>query len=200
VAALFFNADQLLERYNMPDTLKGQYTAYLTAGYALHSDMGHILCSLTQDTCGWHDTLTGVLDAEGTSRKWGAGTYQALRNDFHRNSLDNFLIELGKWGLGKRDLHANVNFFTKVVVEAEGALAFIPGHCEAGARVELRADMNVLCVLSNTPHPLDPSPAYAPAAVKLGLRRAAPRTAEDPVALRRPENARAFALTDALFD
>ena len=63
ISALFYNAAAPLERYNMPDTLKAQYTAYLSAGKTLHSDMGRVLCSVTADSCGWHDTVCGVLDA-----------------------------------------------------------------------------------------------------------------------------------------
>src|SRR5258706_3091092 len=79
VAALFFNADQPLERYNMPDTLKAQHTARITAGHVLYSDMGRVLCSVVSDTCGWHDTMTGVADAKLSLQKYGSGDYQALR-------------------------------------------------------------------------------------------------------------------------
>jgi hypothetical protein len=111
VAALFFNADDPSERYNMPDTLKAQHIARLTAGHVLYSDMGRILCSIVADSCGWHDTITGHGTHKHSLAKYGEGSYQRLHNDFHRNTRDNFLIELGKYGLGKRDLVANLNFF-----------------------------------------------------------------------------------------
>src|SRR6478736_6182150 len=95
-AALFFNAQAPLERYNMPDTLKAQHVARLTTGYVLYSDMGRILMSITEDTCGWHDTMTGCLDARRSEQKYGSGSYQKLRNEVFRNTRDNFLIELGK--------------------------------------------------------------------------------------------------------
>src|SRR3954465_15830702 len=76
VSALFFNADAPLERYNMPDTLKAQFIAYLTKGNVLFSDMGRILCSIVEDTCGWHDTLCGCTDAKGTEKKYGPSSYQ----------------------------------------------------------------------------------------------------------------------------
>src|SRR5450432_3081624 len=91
VAGLFFNADDPLERYNMPDTLKAQYTAFLTSGRVLYSDMGRILLSITEDTCGWHDTFSGHQDAAESLTRFGAGTYQQLRNGYHRNTRDNFL-------------------------------------------------------------------------------------------------------------
>ena len=126
VAALLYNADDPLERYNMPDTLKAQHIARLTRGYVLFSDMGRILCSVVEDTCGWHDTITGHATAATTRVQFGAGTYQKLRNDFYRNTRDNFLIELGKHGLGKKDLTPNVNFFVKVAVNDKGVLSWVP--------------------------------------------------------------------------
>src|SRR5450432_4322268 len=81
VAALLFNADFPLERYNMPDTLKAQHIARITTGNVLYSDMGRVLCSVIGDTCGWHDTITGVADAKSLE-KYGPGDYQTLRNDW----------------------------------------------------------------------------------------------------------------------
>ena len=197
VALFAFRADAPLERYNMPDTLKAQYTAFLTAGRTLMSDMGHVLLSVTHDTCGWHDTLSGHQDAAESLAKFGPGTYQSLRNQRHRNTRDNALIEFAKHDLGPRDLHANVNLFTKVVVEASGTLSFIPGHTP-GAQVTLRAEMPVLVVLSNTPHPLDPATPYAPPDVQLEIRRVPPPGADDLCRTSRPENGRAFKKTEAL--
>ena len=127
--------------------------------------------------------------------RYGAGRYQELRNDFHRNARDNFLVELGKHGLGKSDLVANVNFFAKVVVEESGALRWIAGASQAGASVDLRFEIDTLVVLSNTPHPLDPAPSYRPRPVGLAIRSGPPAAADDPCRLSRPENGRGFALT-----
>lgn len=169
-AALFYNAAQPLERYNMADTLKAQHTARLTRGHVLYSDMGRVLMSIVDDTAGWHDTFTGHLDRASSERKFGRGSFQALRNDFHRDTRSNFLIELGKHGLGKRDLVPNVNFFTEVAVDGDGNLHFVPAH-EAGRQVVLRAEMDVLVVLSNTPHPLEPTTRYAPKPLALSIRQ-----------------------------
>jgi urea carboxylase-associated protein 2 len=195
VSALFYNARSPLERYNMPDTLKAQYTAFLTAGRVLYSDMGRVLCSIVADSCGWHDTLAGHGTRAGDEARFGAGTYQALRNERHRNARDNFLVELGKHGLGKRDLVANVNFFARVEVSESGALRWIPGASRPGAFVELRFEMETLVVLTNTPHPLDPAAHYGPGAVALAARSGPPAAADDPCRLSRPENGRGFALT-----
>src|SRR5215468_10060219 len=124
VSALFYNARDPLERYNMPDTLKAQYTAFLTAGRVLYSDMGRILVSITADSCGWHDTIAGCGDSAALRERFGEGSYQELRNEFHRNARDNFIVELSKHGLGKRDVVANVNFFVRVVVDDQGGMSF----------------------------------------------------------------------------
>ncbi|HYQ17612.1 MAG TPA: urea amidolyase associated protein UAAP1 [Polyangiaceae bacterium] len=199
VAALFYNAEDPSERYNMPDTLKAQHIARLTAGFVLYSDMGRVLCSIVSDSVGWHDTITGHGNARHGLAKFGEGSYQKLRNEWHRNSHDNFLVELGKYDLGKRDIVANVNFFVKVVVDEQGALRFEPRHSQPGGFVELRAEMNTLVVLSNTPHPLDPSTTYAPKPVSLTIRSGAPAAEDDPCRRSRAENARGFTLTESYF-
>lgn len=115
VGALFYNAENPTERYNMPDTLKAQHTAHLTAGDVLFSDMGRILCSIVDDTVEWHDPLSGCSDADLVEKKYGEGRYQEQRNGFFRNAQEEFLIELAKYGLGARDMTAPLNFFSKVV-------------------------------------------------------------------------------------
>jgi urea carboxylase-associated protein 2 len=197
VAALFYNADAPLERYNMPDTLKAQYTAFLTAGRVLYSDMGRVLASIIEDTCGWHDTISGCGNAATSRARFGEGGYQELRNERHRNTRDNFLVELGKCGLGKRDVVPNVNFFVRVTVDEQGRMAWQPDHSRAGAYVDLRFEMSTLVVLSNTPHPLDPAPRYAPPPVELAVREGRPARADDLCRTSRPENGRGFALTEA---
>jgi urea carboxylase-associated protein 2 len=197
VSALFFNADDPLERYNMADTLKAQFTAFLTADRVLFSDMGRVLCSVTRDTCGWHDTISGCGDAVTSRQRFGEGGYQALRNGFHRNARDNFLVELGKYGLGRRDVVANVNFFARVTVGEEGELRWVARNSKAGAAVELRFEMDTLVVLTNTPHPLDPATAYGPSAVTLTLFEGPGPEPDDPCRIARPETERGFALTEA---
>jgi urea carboxylase-associated protein 2 len=197
VSALLFNARDPLERYNMADTLKAQFTAFLTAGRVLYSDMGRVLASVISDTCGWHDTMSGTGDAVTGRARFGDGPYQTLRNAFHRNARDNLLVELGKHGLGKRDVVANVNFFVRVGVGDDGGLAWVAGNSSPGAAVELRAEMDTLVILSNTPHPLDPSGKYDPPPVELAITQGPPAAADDPCRLSRPENGRGFALTEA---
>lgn len=195
-AALFYNADQPTERYNMPDTLKAQHTAKLSAGHVLYSDMGRILCSITEDSTGWHDPVAGHSNAASVEAKYGAGSYQDLRNDWYRNSHDLFLVELGKHGLGKRDLVPNVNFFSKVSVNPDGSLHYHPGHSKPGGSVTLRMEMNVLVILNTCQHPLDPNPVYAPQPLDLSIHRGPAPDADDPCRLSCPENERGFINTE----
>ena len=199
VPAIFYNFDCPVERYNMPDTLKAQHIAHLTQGFVLHSDMGRVLCSITEDTCGWHDMIGGHSTAAIVANRFGSQRYQEHRNDFHRNTRDNFLIELANWGLGLRDLSANVNFFSKVQVEPDGAMTYLPGNSKAGDFVELRAEMNVLVVLDTGQHPLDPSKTYSPVPVRVSVRKTAPASGEDPCRVGCPENIRGFTNTDRYF-
>ena len=199
VVALFFNAQQPLERYNMADTLKAQHTAFLTTGRVLYSDMGRVLCSITADTCGWHDTITGHNTADDVAARYGTHNYQTHRNDFYRNARDNLLIELGKHGLGAKDLVANVNFFAKVAPDSSDALIYKTGHSRAGSAVDLRSEMEVLVVLTAVPHPLDPSPTYQPKPIAIDLWHADPPSADDPCRCSRPENGRGFERTELLF-
>ena len=194
---LFFNPEDKLERYNMPDTLKAQHTAFLTHGHCLYSDMGRIFCSITTDTVGWHDPLCGVSDARLAAEKYGIAPYGAKRNEMIRNGRDSLLVELGKYGLGKRDLGPTVNLFSKVTAdEADGALHFHPGHSPAGGTVDLRFEMNTLVMLSTAPHPLDPNPDYAPRPVRLIAWHADAPAADDTCRNFRPENGRGFENTE----
>ncbi len=200
VSALCYNARDPVERYNLADTLKAQYTAFLTVGRVLYSDMGRVLMSIIGDTCGWHDTLSGCGDASSNQARFGPGRYQELRNEFHRNARDNFIVELSKVGLGKRDIVACVNFFARVSADDAGRIRWIPGNSRPSAYVDLRSEMETFVVLSNTPHPLDTSRTYAPPAVEISVRWSAPSERPGPrdlCRLSRPENGRGFALTEA---
>jgi len=199
VGALFYNFDCPVERLNLPDTLKAQHIARLTEGFVLYSDMGRILCSMTADTFGWHDAISGCSNAALVKGKYGEARYQEHRNQFHQNAKDSFLIELAKYGLSPRDLSPNVNFFSKVVVQNDGSMEYVPSNRAAGDFVKLRAEMNLLVILDTGQHPLDPNPQYAPKSVKFSIREAAPVAMDDPCRLSRPENARGFINTERYF-
>jgi len=199
VGAIFYNFECPAERFNMPDTLKAQHIARLTRGFVLYSDMGRVLCSVTDDTVGWHDPIGGCSNAALVEEKYGAASYQDCRNEYHKNARDSFLVELGKWGLGPRDLVANVNFFSRVDVADDGSMSYHAGNSAAGAFVELRAEMNVLTILNTCQHPLDSNPRYDPKPVLLAIRRVAASGPEDPCRISRPENGRGFTLTERYF-
>ncbi len=199
VPAIFFNSDCPVERYNMPDTLKAQHTAYLTRGMVIYSDMGRILLSITGDTCGWHDPIGGHSTPGINRERFGEKRYQEFRNDFHRNTRDNFLAELADWGLGLRDLPANVNFFSKVRVDADGSMNFVTSNSRSGDFVELRAEMNVLTILDTGQHPLNPSSKYAPVSIHVAVSKAEPPGIDDPCRISRAENGRGFAITERYF-
>jgi urea carboxylase-associated protein 2 len=196
VGLLLYNADVTSERYNLPDTLKGQHIFYLRAPYCLHSDMGRILASITADTVGWHDTVCGASDAKLVAARYGEKNYQIARNEFHRNARDSFVIELSKWGLGQRDLVPNLNLFSKVVSDDAGRLTFVSGNSKAGDHVDLRFEMDTLVVLNTCQHPLDPDSSYHPREVRLEVFRTQSPADDDACRRSRPENERAFVNTE----
>lgn len=198
-SVLLFRDEDRLERYNMPDTLKAQHTAYLTKGCVCYSDMGRILCSVVDDTCGWHDTICGVSNARMVAERHGFAPYQECRNDFHKNGYDSLLIELGKYGLGRRDIGAAINFFSKVTVADSGQLEFQVGNSPPGSYVDLRFEMNTLVILSTCPHPLDTNRRYRPRDVRLNAWSSGPAPKNDVCRKRCPENERGFRNTEVLY-
>ena len=199
LSALFYNAEDKLERYNLSDTLKAQHTAFLTTGNVCYSDMGRVLCSVISDSTGWHDTICGVTDDAMIAQKYGIKNYQTARNEMFRSGKTGLLIELAKHGLGKRDLTASVNFFSKVTPDEAGNLTFIQGQSKAGSTVDIRFDMNVLVVLSTASHPLDPNKTYAPADVKLTAWQAGVAERDDVCQLSCQQNERGFINTERYY-
>jgi len=199
VSALFYNHEDRLERYNMPDTLKAQHTAFLTRGHVCYSDMGRVLCSITADTAGWNDTVCGATDDALLENKYGVRRFQEHRNAMYRSAREGFLKELAKWGLGKRDVTANINFFSKVTADDDGKLTFHRDHAKAGDCIDLRFEMNALVVLSTCVHPLDSNSVYDPKAVQLTAWRSGVAPAEDLCRNSRPENQRGFENTERYF-
>ncbi len=199
LSLVLYSAQEKLERYNMPDSLKAQHTAHYTRGHVLMSDMGRAMASITADTLGWHDPLGLLLDRRLLHEKYGDHGYQCYRNGMYRSGRDGLLIEIGKYGLAKRDLVAPVNFFSKVTVDDDGRFHFVPGHAQPGDHVDLRLDMDVLVAFSTAPHPLDPDPDYAPGRIGLAVWRSGAAPADDYCRAFRPENARALHNTDLLY-
>jgi len=195
VGMLFYNPHNPLERYNAPDTLKCQHTFKLTRGHCLYSDMGRIFCSIVEDSNGWHDTVCGNSTRKLVASRWGEKNYQQHRNEWTQNGHDAFLVEAGKYGLGRRDLAANVNWFSKAAVGHDGALRFDPANAKPGSFVALRFEMDTLVLLHTCPHPLDTAQNYPRKPVEVDISKAAAVTADDFCMNSRPENIRGFANT-----
>ncbi|MFE8070340.1 urea carboxylase-associated family protein [Marinobacteraceae bacterium S3BR75-40.1] len=193
VGMLLYNPANPLERYNMPDTLKNQHTFHLTRGHVLFSDMGRTFASITRDDLGWHDTVCGTCDARKVEQRWGRKTYQEAHNRYHRNGFDSFLNELAKYGLGKKDLTANLNWFSKVVTDEAGNLSYVSDYSHPGAAVDLRFEMDTLVILHTCPHPMNPADEYPVGRLRYQLFRAAPVSDADPCKTSSPEATRAFA-------
>lgn len=192
VGMLLYNPANLLERYNAPDTLKCQHTFKLTVGNCLYSDMGRIFCSVVEDSVGWHDTVCGTSTKAMVAERWGMRTYGAARNDWTQNGHDSFLVEGAKYGLTRRDLAANVNWFSRVEVSDEGELHYVPGSSKPGDHVDLRFEMDTLVLMHTCPHPLDPANEYPRKAIGYRFAKAPPLQPDDRCLSSRPENARGF--------
>jgi urea carboxylase-associated protein 2 len=191
-STLIYGAD-LLDRLNVPDTLKAQMSARIKAPMVLMSDRGLALASVTSSSLEWHDALCGFTNAADTAR-YGRSDYQNDRNSWRRSARELLLLELSKHGLGEADLHGSINFFSKVVATQDRScsLTFVPGHASSGDSVTLRAEQDLLLVFATTPHPLDPAATYEPAAVRVEIGEAEPVLGDDPSMLFRPESARAL--------
>lgn len=192
VGMLFYNPYNLLERYNAPDTLKCQHTFKLTQGHCLYSDMGRIFCSIVADSFGWHETVCGNTTKASTAEKWGEARYQQARNDWYQNGRDSFLVEAAKYGLSRRDLPANVNWFSKADVAEDGTIALDASAAKPGAAVELRFEMDTLVLLHTCPHPLSVAPDFPRKPVHFEILEGPAADADDPARLSAPENERGF--------
>jgi urea carboxylase-associated protein 1 len=163
VDTLFYNAHDYSDRYSAQDTIREQGNLYLTTGTRLISTEGNVLLTITADTCGRHDTLGGACAAESNM----------VRYDLEKRSMhacrQSFLKGIQHWkqGMDKRDISSNINFFMNVPVTPEGGLTFEDGVSEAGKYVELRAEMDVLMLISNCPQLNNPCNAYNPTPVQI---------------------------------
>ena len=176
---LMYNPENLLERYNAPDTLKCQHTFKLTRGHCLYSDMGRIFASVVEDNFGWHETMTGNCNATHVDERWGHRDYQNHRNTWHQNGHDAFLVELAKYGLGRPDLAANINWFSRVVADESGALRLDQSKNKAGASLSLRFEMDTLVLMHTCPHPMNVEKTYPAQPVTISLSKADPVSVDD---------------------
>ena len=163
VDTLFYNAHDYADRYSAQDTIREQANVYLTTGTRLISTSGNVLLTITADTCGRHDTLGGACATESNMVRYdlSKGHMHACRQSFMKG-----ILEWGR-GLEKRDIASNINFFMNVPITPEGGLTFADGVSDAGKYVELRAEMDVLMVISNCPQLNNPCNGYNPTPVRI---------------------------------
>jgi uncharacterized protein len=171
VDTLFFSAHDAEEHYSATDTIVRQAALYLTTGSVLYSSAGNAMLTIVADTCGRHDTLGGACAAESNSVRYALDKLHmhCCRDNFVQGLIDceRHDAAAAKLGLGKRDLMPNINFFMNVPVTPEGELNFVDGISAPGKYVEMRAEMDVVCVISNCPQLNNPCNAYNPTPVRL---------------------------------
>jgi urea carboxylase-associated protein 1 len=163
VDTLFYDAHDFADRYSAQDTIREQGGIYLTTGTRLISSRGGVLATIVADTCGRHDTLGGACAAESNQVRY------ALDKRWMHSCRDTFLLTLARWGRGatKCDLTHNINFFMNVPVTPEGGLCFADGVSAGGRYVEMRAERDIVCLISNCPQLNNPCNAYNPTPVRL---------------------------------
>ena len=160
---LFYSAHDPEERYSASDTIQQNANLYLTTGTRLISNEGNMLLNIVADTCGRHDTVGGACSRESNTMRY------ALDKEPMHACRDSFLCGLTEWGqgLGKRDITCNINFFMNVPVTPEGKLTFEDGISAPGRYVEMRANTDVIALISNCPQLSNPCNGYNPTPVQV---------------------------------
>ena len=156
---LCYNAADPSERYNAADTMKINGSLFIGKGTRLYSDMGNVLFRVIDDTCGRHDTIGGCCSRESNRVRYGVQEGP--------NCRDNLLRALGRHGLGKKDIVANINFFMYVPISEDGRMAIVDGLSKPDDHVDMEAEMDVLAVLSNCPQINNPANAYNPTPIQV---------------------------------
>ncbi|WP_374546439.1 urea amidolyase associated protein UAAP2 [Rhodoblastus sp.] len=160
VDTLFYNAEDFSERYSANDTLREQGSAYVVIGTALVSNEGRVMARIVANTGGAHDTSAGACSCESNTVRFGHHV------KYQHACRENFVLEVSKYGMGKRDVVPNINFFMNVPVEPDGNLAIVDGESKPGDYVELVAEMDILCVISNCPQINNPCNGFIPTPVR----------------------------------
>lgn len=171
LSAMFYNASNVYERFNSADTVKIQWNAFLNKNKVLFSEMGRVLFAITQDsTDGLFDTLGGISNPRIIKENFKENaTYESCRNAYYKSDRENFLIELGKYGMGKKDMIPALNLFRKVDVKEGYKLELNPRCAKKSDVIELTALMDVLLILSNTPHSMDKTGVYNPSDIEISI-------------------------------
>ncbi|WP_127088100.1 urea amidolyase associated protein UAAP2 [Aquabacter cavernae] len=163
VDTLFYRADDFSERYSSQDTLRVQGSAYVSTGTRLISSEGRLMATVTADTSGSHDTSAGACSCESNTARFGHHT------KYQHACRENFLVAVMKHGMSKRDIVPNINFFMNVPVEPSGNLAIVDGVSKPGDYVEILAEMDLLCVISNCPQINNPCNGFNPTPIRVQI-------------------------------
>lgn len=161
VDTLFYRAGDFGERYSAQDTLRAQGAAYVGIGTKLISNEGNVMLTVTADSCGRHDTSAGACSCESNTVRFGHDT------KYLHACRDNFVLEVGKYGMGKRDIVPNINFFMNVPIAPNGVMTIVDGLSKPGDYVEMVAEMDVLCVISNCPQVNNPCNGFNPTPIEV---------------------------------
>lgn len=163
VDCLLYRADDTSERYSAPDTIVRQRSIFLTTGSVLLSNEGNPLMTVVRDDVGRHDTVGGACSKESNTLRYGHHTR-------HQHAcVENFLREGARWGLTKRDLVSNINWYMNVPIEQDGTLGIVDGLSAPGLTVALRAEMDVLVLVSNCPQVNNPCNGFFPTPVQMRI-------------------------------
>ncbi|MDO3431859.1 urea carboxylase-associated family protein [Rhizobium sp. CBN3] len=161
IDTLFYRADDFAERYSNQDTMRMQGAAYIGIGTKIMSNEGNVMLTMTADSCGRHDTSAGACSCESNTVRFGHGT------KYLHACRDNFVLEVSKHGMGKRDIVPNINFFMNVPIKPNGEMTIVDGISAPGDYVELVAEMDVLCVISNCPQINNPCNGFDPTPIRV---------------------------------
>ncbi|MBX4925320.1 urea amidolyase associated protein UAAP2 [Rhizobium binae] len=161
IDTLFYRADDFAERYSNQDTMRAQGGAYIGVGTQIISNEGNVMLVMTADSCGRHDTSAGACSCESNTVRFGHGT------KYLHACRDNFVLEVSKHGMSKRDIVPNINFFMNVPIKPNGEMTIVDGISAPGDYVELVAEMDVLCVISNCPQINNPCNGFDPTPVRV---------------------------------
>jgi urea carboxylase-associated protein 2 len=192
---LLFNAENPLERLNVADTLKVQWNGYLGAGKLLLSDMGRVMMTILEDDAGTHDAFCGASNEASNARRYGSGKNYGPTP----NARDRFMLGVAKHGLGRKDVHPCINWFKGVRIEPDGTTTPQIGPFEPGRKLVLRAEMELIAVLANCPHVIDPRDGYNVTPLRATAWRGEVTPEGDPARNATPEGLRAFLNTEDLY-
>jgi uncharacterized protein len=165
VDCLLYAAADTAVRYSAAETIRRQRSIVITTGSVLRADTGAALMTVVADEVGVHDTLGGACSQESNTLRYGQHTRE------QHACVENFLLEGARWGLGKRDLVSNINWFMNVPVDPDGALGIVDGLSAPGKRVSLRAEIDTLVLVSNCPQVNNPCNGFDPTPVSMVVTR-----------------------------